>query len=138
NAGADFSVNEGDLVPLSGSPVDSATFLWTQLSGTSVTLSDPTVYNPTFTAPQVAIGGETLTFKLTRTTPCSSSEDTINITVVNVNHAPVADAGADQTVAEGSPVTLHGENSFDCDNDVITRTWVQISGPAVTLSDPTS
>src|SRR4030095_5272693 len=52
--------------------------------------------------------------------------------------SPVADAGADQTVAEGSPVTLHGENSFDCDNDVITRTWVQISGPAVTLSDATS
>src|SRR5262249_29775196 len=74
SAGEDFSVNEGDTVPLSGclSPGDSATFLWTQLSGTAVALSDPTLCNPTFTAPQVSAGGETLTFKLTTTRPCST------------------------------------------------------------------
>ena len=138
SAGADFSVNEGDLVPLSGSPTGSGAFLWTQLSGTPVTLSDPTVSNPTFTAPEVSPGGETLTFKLTLTTPCNATEATVNITVVNVNHTPVADAGQDQTVAEGAPVTLHGENSFDCDNDTLNLNWVQVSGPAVTLNNPTS
>jgi chitinase len=51
-----------------------------------------------------------------------------------VNHPPVADAGADQSIAEGSPVTLHGENSFDIDNDVFTYAWTQVSGPAVTIT----
>ena len=138
NAGPDFSVNEGDTVSLSGSSGGAGALLWTQLSGTPVTLSNATFSNPSFTAPQVASGGETLTFKLTRTTACNTGEDTVNITVVNLNHIPVADAGPDQTVAELAPVTLHGENSFDCDNDVFDLTWVQVSGPTVTLSDPTS
>jgi len=31
-------------------------------------------------------------------------------------------------------VTLHGENSFDIDNDTFSYAWAQVSGPAVTLS----
>ncbi len=46
---------------------DSLTFAWMQLSGTPVTLSDASASQPPFTAPLVAIGGETLSFDLTVT-----------------------------------------------------------------------
>ena len=34
----------------------------------------------------------------------------------------------------GAPVTLHGEDSFDIDNDSFTYAWVQVDGVAVTLA----
>ncbi|MEZ5694856.1 MAG: autotransporter domain-containing protein [Sphingomonadaceae bacterium] len=55
------------------------------------------------------------------------------------NQAPLADAGADiANAVPGSLVTLDGSASSDPDNDAITYSWVQISGPAVTLDDATS
>lgn len=145
NAGVDFSVNEGQLaVALDGSGSsdpdnDPLTYEWVQVGGTTVALTGATTVSPTFTAPVVPLGGETLSFDLTVTANGEASVDTVSVTVVNVNHPPVADAGIDQTlananaVAEGSPVTLHGEDSFDIDNDVIDFAWTQVSGPAVTL-----
>jgi hypothetical protein len=141
NAGLDFSVNESQSsVILNGSlssdpDNDPLTYAWVQLSGTTVTLSDAAAQQPTFTAPTVALGGETLTFELTVTANGESDTDTVGITVVNLNHPPVAEAGLDQSIAEGSLVTLHGEDSFDIDNDVFTYTWVQVSGsPTVTIT----
>jgi hypothetical protein len=55
-----------------------------------------------------------------------------------LNEPPVADAGADQIVDEGSAVTLNGTFSWDADEDPVTYTWHQISGPLVTLSETTS
>jgi hypothetical protein len=50
------------------------------------------------------------------------------------NQPPTASAGSDQTNIEPwSTVTLAGTDS-DADGTVVTRTWRQISGPAVTLS----
>ena len=137
HAGPDDSVNEGQLVQLNGCPAipDSSTFLWTQISGTAVPLSDATLCNPTFTAPEVALGGETLTFQLTTSKGGRTCDSTVNVTVVNVNHQPVADAGAEQTLAEFATVTLHGENSFDCDNDTVQYAWAQVSGPSATLTN---
>ena len=51
-----------------------------------------------------------------------------------MNHPQWPTAGDDQSIAEGSPVTLDGQDSFDIDSDPITYAWVQISGPAVTLT----
>ncbi|MFH2066082.1 MAG: PKD domain-containing protein [Pseudomonadota bacterium] len=71
NAGVDQAVAAGATVTLDGSassdPEDSviSLFFWQQLSGTPVTLSDPSSSQPTFTAP--VAGNESLEFKLTVT-----------------------------------------------------------------------
>jgi len=60
----------------------------------------------------------------------------VNITVSNVNHAPVANAGPAQNVAGGTVVTLSGSGT-DVDGDAMTYAWLQTAGAAVTLSDAT-
>jgi len=60
---------------------------------------------------------------------------TWNVAPLLANTPPVADAGADQVVDEGDPVTLDGSASSDPDTDPLLFTWTQLSGPSVTLSD---
>jgi N,N-dimethylformamidase beta subunit-like protein/uncharacterized protein DUF4082/Big-like domain-containing protein/K319-like protein/purple acid phosphatase-like protein len=69
NAGPDVSVNKNDVVPLDGSSSSDPeggplTFLWTQLSGTPVTIRNDTSPKAEFTAPN---GKATLTFRVTVT-----------------------------------------------------------------------
>ncbi len=47
-----------------------------------------------------------------------------------VNHAPVADAGSDRTVAVGETVFLDGGNSSDEDGDTLTYAWTIMTRPA--------
>lgn len=51
------------------------------------------------------------------------------------NQAPVARAGADQSVKPGDTVTLNGLGSSDPDGDAITIAWKQTVGTAVTLTN---
>lgn len=144
NAGADQTANEGTLITLDGSGSSgtegaSLTYHWIQIAGPPVTLNLTDPVHPTFVAPEVPAGGSTLSFELTvNDAHLTSDPDVVNITVKNVNHPPVADAGGNQTVQEGSPVTLSGSASFDLDDDVLTYNWAQTAGPLVALSDPTS
>lgn len=142
SAGAPFSVNEGQLgVTLDGTGSfdpdgDALTFAWAQVAGTAVVLADASSPSPSFHAPTVPLGGETLTFQLTVEALGVSDSATVDVTVVNVNHPPVADAGEDIVVAEGAPVELDGSASFDIDQDTFLYTWVQVGGtPTVTLMD---
>jgi hypothetical protein len=53
------------------------------------------------------------------------------------NKAPTANAGPDQTVAEGDTVTLDGSNSSDPDDGIASYLWTQTAGTSVTLSNAT-
>jgi hypothetical protein len=65
----------------------------------------------------------------------------VTVTVTNIDDAPIADAGADQSVktsVEGQPVivTLDGSGSYDLDDDPLSYDWRQIGGQAfVALAD---
>jgi hypothetical protein len=141
NGGPDQVVNEGDVVTLDGSGssglgCDPLSYLWVQLAGPSVSLNLADPVHPSFIAPAVPLGGATLTFELTVSDQALTSEpDTVDITIRNVNNVPIADAGPDQIVREGSLVTLDGSGSFDPDGEPLTYAWAQVAGSAVTLSD---
>ena len=144
NAGPDQTVAEGATVTLDGSnstdPDDGiASYLWTQTGGTPVTLSSTTVFRPSFTSPDVGPSGESLTFQLTVTDSGGlQSTATCIVNVSWVNLPPTADAGPDQTVAEGDTVTLDGSNSTDPDDGIVSYQWTLLAGTQVTLSDPTA
>lgn len=50
-----------------------------------------------------------------------------------VNRAPVVEAGPGLTVDEGAAVTL-AASVVDPDGDVVSLSWIQLSGPAVTIT----
>jgi hypothetical protein len=169
DAGPDQKVLRRTKVSLNGSkstdPDDGiASYRWTQISGTKVTLPSATSVTPTFTAPNVKARGTALTFKLTvtdkggrqssdtcvvnvtyaQTTTASSAQPelmSVNDTgqaakSVRANQPPTANAGPDLKVVEGAMVQLDGSNSTDSDDGIVSRLWEQTAGPAVTLSDP--
>ena len=61
--------------------------------------------------------------------------------VVTANKAPMAEAGANQTVQVNTLVTMDGSESSDPDSDPLTFQWTftsQPAGSAATLTNPTS
>jgi hypothetical protein len=104
-----------------------------------VTLNLADSARPTLLAPLVPRDGATLTFQLVISDgQLSGAPDFVNVTVTNVNHAPSADAGPDQVVKEGSPVTLDGSASFDPDGESLSYVWTQTGGPLVALTGGTT
>jgi len=59
---------------------------------------------------------------------------TATFTLKAGNHAPTANAGADQSVKPGELVTLDGSGSTDPDGDPLTYFWQQIGGAAVSFT----
>ncbi len=87
DAGSNQTVPEGVAVTLNGSNSTGTivSYGWVQTAGTSVVLSDAAADKPTFTVPEVGIGGESLTFELTVTDNNSAtSSDTVTINISNV------------------------------------------------------
>ena len=142
NAGPDMSANVGEVVHLDGSASrdpdnDNLAFSWSFVSkptGSSASFSGVTSASATF-APDV--GGQ-YTVRLTVSDGNASATDDC---VVTVNAPPKANAGPDQKVGVGNPVTLDGSGSSDADGDSLTYSWSFVSKPAgssASLSGATS
>lgn len=127
-AGTDQEVQQGGLVTLNAaaSSGDITSYSWAQTGGTPVVLSDPSSPSPTFLAP---LALDQLTFELTVSGPTGSASDDVTIRTLAVQ-APVANAGADQSVVRGTAVTVDGATS----ENAATFGWTQLSGPAVVLN----
>jgi hypothetical protein len=147
NAGRDQRVNEGNKAFLDGSkskPKGKDTiqsYLWEQVEGNPVTITDADKRIASFTAPQVSKDTK-LTFKL-KVRFASGEEDNDDTKVYvldrdddDANDPPRADAGPNQNVDEKTIVTLDGSNSSDPDDGIKSYLWKQTSGPSVTLSNP--
>ena len=141
NAGPDQTVDANQLVTLDGSESsdadgDTLTYLWTAPNG--IVLSDATVVNPTFTAPEFSTTTDLVFSLVVNDGTVNSNADEVVITVNQVqasNAAPVANAGPDQTVDANRLVTLDGSGSSDADGDTLTYLWTVPNG--IVLSDAT-
>jgi len=137
NAGADQNVTAGQQVVLSGTGSadpdnDTLSYFWRQVSGTQVTLSNAATASAYFTPSAPG----TYVFELTVSDgKVSSVPDSVSITAVKLNTAPVADAGDDASTMVGSLVTLDASGSYDPDGDALTYSWIQTSGASVTLAN---
>ena len=138
NAGPDHTVPDSDGAPgesvtLEGSgssrntsSSSSLSFVWTAGGQQVATGARPTL--------RLADGVNNLT--LTVTDNCCSSSgslvttDSVQITVASPNNAPVANAGADRSIADtderpGERVTLDASASSDADGTITSYTWMQ-------------
>jgi hypothetical protein len=140
-AGADQSVNVGDVVQLDGlgsSDPEGSTlaYSWSMVSqpaGSAANLQNPASPTPTF-IPDV--GGDYVEILVVNDGSLSSEPDDCTI---SANTPPVANAGPNQTVGSGAVVQLDGTGSHDADGDDLTYHWSILSRPAgsaATLSQP--
>lgn len=142
SAGKDQIVDEGDLVTLtafdSSDPDDGiASYVWEQVGGPTVNLSDPKNIQPTFSTLDLEPGDVSLTFQLTvEDYGGLRATDTCVVNVSWVNSPPVAQAGEDQIINGGEVVTLDGSSSWDPDDGIVSIRWAQTGGTPVTLSNP--
>jgi hypothetical protein len=134
DAGPDQTATELVEVQLDGSGSSDAdgdplTFTWEFQSlpdGSTATLSDPDIVDPTF-VPDLP-GEYVLQLTADDGFPDGPDRDTMTVTAEPAGTLPpVADAGPDQTVVYSPPgvtVNLDGTGSSDPDNDPLTYSWV--------------
>ncbi|WP_324290042.1 myxosortase-dependent M36 family metallopeptidase [Pyxidicoccus sp. MSG2] len=135
NAGLDGTADERTTVTLSGSASDAdgeaLTYLWTQTAGTAVALRDYNKATATFTAPET-VTGETLSFTLSVSDGKTSTTDSVNVQIGNVNRAPMVTASS-ASFDERSTATLTATAS-DPDGQTVSYSWAQTDGDEVVLS----
>lgn len=140
DAGDDQSFVPAGTVTLDGSGSfdpdgDPITYDWQQVDGSDVvTLDDNTLESPTFSG----VNGNWYEFELTVTDSGGLTDtDSVLITMIGGNRAPIADAGPDQVNVAPGIVLLDGTGSYDPDGDPIFYYWQQIGGTgSAMLSDP--
>jgi chitinase len=120
DAGSDQTVTEGATVTLNGSnstdPGGSiAIYTWTQTDGLTVQLINAHSATANFTAPNVAIAGEMLAFRLTVTDGGGLSDS--DTCVVEVTKAVVVDSDGDGVPDDRDDFPYDPNESLDTDGD---------------------
>jgi hypothetical protein len=112
---------------------DTLSYSWTQVSGTSVTLTDAASAQASFTAPASPTPTD-LIFEVEVSDGRFTDTERVTVTVSdNQSPAPVvAPVAARQP--SGRSVTLDASGSTDADGDQLSYSWVQLSGPSLTLA----
>jgi hypothetical protein len=148
SAGADGNVplpqEEGEVIVVTLSGAGSsdpylgiASYAWEQTEGKTVELEGANTINPAFTVPASIVAGDRMTFQLTVTDQGSlTSSDSVELVYYDNNIYPVANAGEDQAVSQGSTVALSGTGSVDPDGSISGYNWVQTDGSPVDLINP--
>ncbi len=132
DAGLDQTVAVNDQVVLDGSGSsdldgDELSFNWTLVAipaDSTAMLSDSAAVKPRF---QADMAGDYVAQLTVTDNAGSSTTDTVVISTVNV--APVADAGPDQSVAQGDTVRLDASASSDFDGDRLSFAWTVVEAP---------
>ncbi|KAF0195559.1 MAG: hypothetical protein FD166_2886, partial [Bacteroidetes bacterium] len=110
-AGADATICEGSVYPISGATQTFATdILWTT-TGTG-SFDDPTSLNPVYTpgVEDISSGSVTLTITGESTSPCSASSDAM---ILNISRQAIANAGPDETICGASTISLDGASALN-------------------------
>ena len=134
DAGADQTVDEDVLVTFNGSasldngPIDIISYTWTFTDNQTTQTLVGMVTNYTFYMP----GVYSVTLNVTDAED-NWDIDKIEITVLDVTD-PVADAGVDQTVDEGTSVAFNGSASTD-NVGVESCTWTFLDGGVLQILD---
>ena len=139
NAGPDQSVPVGNTVTLNGSGStdvdgDPLTYSWSIISaplGSTAVLSNPAAVMPTF-VPNVL--GSYVIQLLVNDTFVNSAADTVVISVGSSNLPPVANAGANQTLALSATANLDGSASFDPEGSALSYAWTFASKPGLSTT----
>jgi parallel beta-helix repeat protein len=146
DAGTDTIAHPRDVVTLDGSGSSDPeedyplTYLWqfkTKPQGSTAQLSGADTVSPSFTVD--VLGDYIIELVVTDSLGAQSTADEVLIGTYNA--APVANAGADQSVFVGNTVALNGSASTDGNGDQLTYNWNFTSKPAQSLaelSNPTS
>ena len=132
NAGPDQSVRVGTLVMLNGGRStdvdgDPLTYTWRLANvppGSGATLSNPDSINP---ALLIDLPGRYLIALTVSDGKLSSLPDTVAVSTEN--SPPVANAGPNQSIPLGAPITLDGSRSSDVDGDPLTFRWSLLARP---------
>lgn len=137
DAGDDIEVNVGDMVSLDAGASydpddDTLSYIWSQVFGAQVDLSDADKATPSFTPTTSGV----LEFSVQVSDGQATSTDSVSVTVNNPNQVPVADAGEDFSSMTGEEVILDGSLSYDPDGDELSFYWAQSEGPSVSLDYP--
>ena len=133
-ASADQTVPVGTPATLDGSASDSPSgaplsYQWTltaKPAGSTASLSSPNSVRATFT-PDVA-GAYTASL-VVQANGVASQPDTVSLTAVTGNVAPVANAGIDRSAAPNGTITLDGTASHDPNNTAVTYSWRIVQQP---------
>lgn len=138
DAGVDQVVSEYETINLSGSGLDSdgsiSSYLWEQVSGTFVSLTNSSSSNATFEATGFDTD-ETLQFSLTVTdNDGGTAVDLVNITVTANVPPVVAFESTSFEISENSTISVETLSS-DSDGEVISYEWNQTSGPEISIEN---